>query len=100
MIYIKKIIYAGGACPYQLEAETEDGKWFYLRYRSGMLRYVLAESEYSWAKEKKDNWYDFSKQIGDPLDGYANHEFLFPHIKDHVKFPDGFKLDSYENKNS
>jgi hypothetical protein len=43
MIKISKIIYSGGACPYQLEANTEDGNWLYIRYRNGMLRYVVAK---------------------------------------------------------
>lgn len=97
MITIKTINLSGGACPYQLEAETEDGKWFYLRYRNGMLRYVLAESADNWPKEKKDNWYDFSKQIGDSMDGWADHDKIYPHLKDHITFPEGFKIQSYED---
>lgn len=95
MVIIKTIKMAGGACPYQLEAETEDGKWLYLRYRNGMLRYVVAETSTSWMKNKKDSWYDFSKQIGDHMDGYADHDVIYPHIKDHIKFPEGFRIQSY-----
>lgn len=95
MVIIKKIHYSGGACPYQLEGETEDGKWIYIRYRGGMLRYVVAENDISWMKSRKDSWYDFSKNIGDELDGYAEHDKIYPHLKEHIQFPDGFKLDSY-----
>ena len=96
MIILKTIYSAGGACPYQLEGTTEDNQWFYLRYRNGMLRYVLASSFISWTKRKKDNPYDFSKQIGDEMDGYADHAKIYPHLKDTVKFPDGFKISSDE----
>lgn len=95
MVIIKTIKLAGGACPYQLEAETEDGKWFYLRYRGGMLRYVVAEDHTSWMKNRHDSWYDFSKNIGDEFDGYAEHDVIYPHIKDHIKFPEGFRIQSY-----
>lgn len=96
MIILKTIHIAGGACPYQLEATTDDGKWFYLRYRGGWLRYVVAESSISWMKNKKDSWYDYSKQIGEDLDGWADHETIYPHLKDLVKFPEDFKINSDE----
>ena len=95
MVTIKTINLAGGACPYQLEGTTDDGKWVYIRYRGGMLRYVVAESETSWHKSKKDSWYDFSKKIGDDLDGWADHDKIYPHLKDHITFPDGFKIESH-----
>jgi hypothetical protein len=96
MISIANIISSGGACPYQLEATTDDGKWLYIRYRNGMLRYVLAESSTQWTKSKKDSWYDFSKKIGEDLDGYADHDKIYPHLKDHIKFPKDFKISSDE----
>lgn len=98
MVIIKTIKMAGGACPYQLEGETTDGKWIYIRYRNGMLKYVVAESETAWIKNKKDSWYDFSKNIGDEFDGYAEHDVLYPHLKDHIQFPEGFKLESHRSK--
>ena len=98
MIIIKTIYSAGGACPYQLEAITEDGQWFYLRYRNGMLRYAVATDAVSWSKSKTDNPYDFNKQIGDELNGYADHATIYPHLKDLVKFPDGFKITSDKNE--
>ena len=95
MIFIKSIEYAGGACPYQIEATTEDGKWLYIRYRNGMLRYVVAESHTQWTNSKKDSWYDFSKKIGDDFDGGADHETIYPHLKEHIQFPEGFRIESY-----
>ena len=96
MIKIKTILLAGGACPYQLEANTDDGKWLYIRYRNGMLRYALAESSTQWMKSKKDAWYSFSKKIGEDFDGYAEHEKIYPHLKDAIKFPEDFKISSEE----
>ena len=96
MIVLKTIHNAGGACPYQLEATTDDGKWFYLRYRGGMLRYAIAPSSTAWMKRKGDSVYDFSKKIGDDLDGFAHHQVIYPHLKDLVKFPDDFKISSEE----
>lgn len=98
MIVLKTIYSAGGACPYQLEATTEDNQWFYLRYRNGILRYAIAPSFISWAKSRKDNAYVFNKKIGDDLDGYAEHEEIYPHLKDLIKFPDGFKITSDEKE--
>ncbi len=94
MIKIVKIIYAGGASPYQLEANTEDGKWLYIRYRNGMLRYVVAQSETQWIKSKKDSRYDFSQKIGDDLDGVAEHNKIYPYLKERIVFPEGFKIES------
>jgi hypothetical protein len=93
MIIIKNIINSGGACPYQLEAETGDGKWMYLRYRGGWLRYVVAETSTTWMKSKKDSWYDFSQQIGDDLDGYPDHDKFMEVLKDKIQFPEGFKFE-------
>lgn len=98
MIVIKTIKSAGGACPYQVEAETSDGKWFYLRYRGGWLRYVVAETHTTWMKSKKDSWYDYSKQIGEELDGWADHEKFMKELDGRVQFPEGFKFESYEEK--
>lgn len=94
MIKISEIIYAGGACPYQLEAITSEGKWLYLRYRGGMLRYALKESAADFGKPNEP-WYDFAKKIGDDLDGYADHDVIYPYLKDHIEFPEGFKIQSY-----
>lgn len=96
MIILKTIHLAGGACPYQLEATTSDGKWLYLRYRGGWLRYVVAENSTSWMKSRADSWYDFSKKIGDDFDGFADHDMIYPHLKDLIKFPEDFKIDSQE----
>lgn len=94
MIKIVSIDYAGGACPYQLEGKTEDGQWFYMRYRGGYLCYVVRKTAKDRVNPDKP-WYDFTKQIGDKYDGWASHEQIYPHIKDTVEFPEGFVIESY-----
>lgn len=97
MIVIKKLLSYGGSCPYQLEAITEDNKWLYIRYRHGVLSYVVANS----AKEWMDNDcidYEYSELIGDTMDGYAKHDLLFSRLCDKIQFPEGFKLESYKNE--
>ena len=86
MITIKKIQYAGGACPYQIEAETDDGKFFYLRYRGGTLRFGVWES----AAEFDITNYQFVKVIGDEYAGYPDHELISKELEGLVVFPDGF----------
>lgn len=86
MITIKKIHYAGGACPYQIEAETDDGKYFYLRYRGGTLRFGVWENE-----DKFDiSNYKFVKVIGDKYDGWPDNELISKELEGLVTFPDGF----------
>ena len=61
-----------------------------------MLGYAIAPSSTSWMKRKGDSVYDYNKKIGEDLDGYANHDVIYPHLKELVKFPDDFKINSYE----
>jgi len=93
MIKIKELISYGGACPYQLEAITEDDKWLYIRYRHGVLSYVVANSEKEWMDNDCIE-YDFSEQIGDKMDGFAKHDLLFSHLNDKIEFPENFRLES------
>ncbi len=94
MIKIVSIDYAGGACPYQMEGTTEDGQWFYMRYRGGWLCYVVRKTASDWANPNEP-WYDFKKKIGDEYDGYAEHDEIYPHLADKIEFPAGFKIESY-----
>lgn len=88
MIVIKHIQYCGGACPYQLEAITEDGKYLYIRYRGGMLRYGVWDD-----KSKFDLKYKEAFQIGDKYDGYPNHEKFMEKLAPHITFPEGFMFE-------
>lgn len=93
MIVIKELLSYGGACPYQLEAITIDNKWLYIRYRHGVLSYVVADSADSWMKGDHLD-YDYRQGIGDAFDGYATHDLIFPHLCDKIEFPENFRLES------
>lgn len=96
MIVIKSIEYAGGACPYQIEATTEDGKYFYLRYRSGRLRAGISETYDSFRQSDINYRYNvIDIPFGDEMAGYANHDDIYPLLKSAIKFPDGFRIESY-----
>ena len=97
MITLRKILWAGGACPYQIEAITDAGEYFYLRYRGGRLRAGVAPTkkefwDVNWREGNLYNIIDVA--CGEPLDGWATHEILHPLLKDKILFPEGFKLDS------
>lgn len=94
MIKIKKLLSSGGACPYQLEAITSDDKWLYIRYRHGVLSCVVANSKKEWMDNNCIDYY-YSEVIGDCMDGYADHDLIFPHLCDKIEFPEGFRLDTY-----
>lgn len=86
MITISKILWSGGACPYQIEAITDGGKYFYLRYRGGRLCFGVWES----SEECDHANYQFRKTIGGELDGWADHSIITKELDGLVTFPDGF----------
>jgi hypothetical protein len=86
MIIIKSIEWSGGACPYQIEATTEDGQHFYLRYRGGRLR----ASCHSNSADQCKNYNVIDVQIGGTFDGAIDHDEAIELLKDKVKFPEGF----------
>ena len=98
MIVIKKLISYGGACPYQLEAITDDDKWLYIRYRWGILSYVVADSEEIWMNGPYD--YTYREKVGTEYDGYATHDLIFPLLCYKIRFPEGFRLESFSEKNN
>ena len=96
MVIIKKVLYVGGACPYQIEAITDDGKFFYLRYRGGTLRYGVWESEDAYDCTN----YTFTKTIGDEYDGWGDHESISKALEGQVVFPKGFTHQSFKDENN
>lgn len=74
MIKITKILGCGGACPFQFDALTDDGRMVYGRYRHGRLSVQIGEvgdhSENAAVIGEKI----FGGQIGDSFDGYMNLE--------------------------
>jgi hypothetical protein len=102
-VKITYIEWSGGACPYQIEGTTEDGDYFYLRYRGGRLRAGAWPTHKDfwnrdWSKESAYNIIDV--QCGEPLDGMADEEMFLPLLKDKIIFPDDFKFgyDGYSSK--
>lgn len=97
-VKVTKIDWCGGACPYQIEGNTEDGSYFYLRYRGGRLRAGVAESHNAfWKREwtPENNPYNvIDIQYGHPLDGAVSHDEFMPLLEGKVIFPDGFKMET------
>jgi hypothetical protein len=99
MIEIKSIQLAGGACPYQIEATTSAGEFFYLRYRGGRLRAGVSKNPESFGY-KTESYNVIDVKCGEELDGWADHARIMPLLEGKIIFPKGFKLDSstrYEN---
>lgn len=88
MIKIKEIVRAGGACPYQLYAITTAGSHLYLRYRWGTLSFKVTPSE-----DTRITDYDYSRKVGDDMDGFANDALFKTLLKDLIEFPSGFTFD-------
>lgn len=95
-VKIKTITSSGGACPYQLEAITEDDKYLYLRYRGGRLRAGVSDNESSFG-HTSESYNIINKQIGHQLDGSADPELFSEHLRDLIKFPDGFLFESFKS---
>lgn len=94
MITIKTVEWAGGACPYQIEGVTDDGQYFYLRYRMGCLRAGVAKTHAEfWNNPNPYNIIYI--ECGEEFEGWAYHEDMEPLLKDLIKFPDGFRIESY-----
>jgi hypothetical protein len=90
-IRIASIQMAGGACPYQIEATTDDGQYFYLCYRRGRLLAGVAPKEEDFHCTADD--YNVINVQVDPegWDGVAEHEKLAPYLDGIVIFPEGFR---------
>ena len=96
-IKVTKIEWCGGACPYQIEGNTENGDYFYLRYRGGQLRAGAwpTHKEFwnrDWSKESAYNIIDIA--YGHRLAGSVNHDEFMPLLEGKIIFPKGFKMDT------
>lgn len=69
MIIVKKIIYAGGACPFQVEALTDKGEEIYARYRWGNLSIEITQAN-------GEREIVFQKQIGKDQDDAAQIKIM------------------------
>lgn len=97
MIKIKSILMSGGACPYQIEAITDDDKYLYLRYRGGFLRCSIANSSYDFWKV--ENWEQggpyniINNKINDDLDGCPDNDLFHKILDNKIVFPNDFKFE-------
>jgi hypothetical protein len=94
MIKVKKILYAGGFCPYQCEFLTEDGEHGYLRYRGGVLRCGVGKDKESFFN-RVTVYNIFDEAVGDEYDGCPNHEVFQSHLKDLIEFPTDFNFEKF-----
>lgn len=69
MIKITKIINHGGACPFQIDALTNDDRLIYGRYRNGRVRVYVGEFGDLSPDAAVDGDMIFSNLIGDAFDG-------------------------------
>jgi len=95
-IKLKDIHTNGGACPYQIEATTEEGHYFYLRYRGGRLRAGVAESRNDfWTGDNKWSYNVIDIVHGNSLDGWAHHDEIAPLLEGKVVLPLGEFYESF-----
>jgi len=74
MIKITKILNYGGACPFQIDALTDDNRRIYGRYRHGYLRVYIGKNGDLTDDGVIDGRLIFQEDNGNPHDGYMNLE--------------------------
>lgn len=87
-VRIKSVAWKGGACPYQIEATTEEGKYFYLRYRGGYLRFGVWNRGSDFDHEN----YLYSEKVSDEFDGSVDADLFKQKLEGKVIFPEGFEF--------
>ena len=70
MIKITKILNYGGACPFQINALTDDNRIIYGRYRGGSIKVYIGKNGDLTDDEVIDGRLIFQEDNGDPNDGY------------------------------
>lgn len=78
------------ACPSQWSIHLSDGRYVYARYRGGLFRAELAESEDAWWYSDKPTYEPptllLRVSIGDPLDGFMTDEEMMEQLKGILDF--------------
>lgn len=96
MIKITKILNHGGACPFQIDALTDDDRLIYGRYRHGYLRVHIGKTGDLSEDAAVGGELIFQKDLGKPFDGYMSLEEFKNHTKETLDFSeavdDSFKL--------
>ena len=88
MIKITKILNYGGACPFQIDALTDDNRLIYGRYRWGHLTVSIGSQDdlSEDAAIKKESI--FSAQIGGEFDGCMGLDEFKEHTKATIDWSD------------
>ncbi len=96
MIKITKILGYGGACPFQIDALTDDDRLIYGRYRNGYLRVRIGKTGDLSEDAAVLGDLIFQKDLGRPFHGYMSLEEFKNHTKETLDFSeavdDSFKL--------
>jgi hypothetical protein len=96
MIKITKILGYGGACPFQIEALTDDDRLIYGRYRGGRLSVHIGEAGNLAEDSALFGERIVFKDFGKPFDGYMSLEEFQNHTKETLDFSeavdDSFRL--------
>ena len=87
MYKIKQIEKTCDACPAQWEAELEDGKFAYFRYRWGTFRFGIGNDISKAVSGELDTQ---SYNIGEELDGCMTNKMLKDTLSDKFEFPEDF----------
>lgn len=86
MIKITKILGYGGACPFQIDALTDDDRLIYGRYRGGRLTVNIGQIGDFSEDAAVGGERIFFKNVGGTFDGYMSLEEFKNHTKETLDF--------------
>lgn len=86
MIKIKTILNHGGACPFQIDALTDDDRLIYGRYRHGRLSVQIGKAGDYSEFAAVDGERIFSEHIGTQYSGSMTLETFKEHTKETLDF--------------
>ncbi len=87
MIKIKEILNYGGACPFQIDALTDDNRRIYGRYRGGRVRVYISRTGDLTEDGAVDGDLHFSNLVGGEYDGYMSLEEFKEETKSVLDWP-------------
>jgi len=87
MIKIKEILNYGGACPFQIDALTDDNRRIYGRYRYGRVRVYVGKTGDLTEDAAVDGDLLFSNLVGGEYDGYMSLEEFKEETKGILDWP-------------
>lgn len=89
MIKIVKIESEGGACPYQIEALTDDNRPVYVRFRHGHGRVEIGKPGAALTHWQEDTIFQWDGEDG--MSGWSSYSEIRALTKDIIEWPE------YEN---